>query len=137
VVASLEAMRPTIGNETGRLVTSARSSIDEMEHLSLSETVVEDFAKDEFPDAFPGLSLTHLLIVTTQDRLALAIDILNAIGASGGEIECSRMTKCGEGLKHQFRLCGLGSGQARLLSQDLAALPGVSRTTVEHQLLRR
>ena len=130
-------MRPTIGNETGRLTTSARSSIDEMEHLNLSETAVEEFAKEEFPDAFPGLSLTHLLIVTTQNRLTLAIDVLNAIGASGGEVECLKMTKCGEGLKHQFRLCGLGSRQARLLSQGLAALPGVDRATIEHQLLRR
>jgi hypothetical protein len=130
-------MRPTIGNETGRLMTSARSSIDEMEHLNLSEMVVEEFAKDEFPDVFPGLCLTHLLIVTTQNRLALAIDVLNAIGASGGEVEFLRMSKCGEGLKHQFRLCGLRSQQARVLSQDLAALPGVNRATIEHQLLRR
>jgi hypothetical protein len=137
VVASLEAMRPKIGNETGRPMTSARSSIDEMEHLSLSDTAVEEFAKDEFPDAFPGLTLTHLLIVTTQNRPALTIDVLNAIGASGGEVECLKMTKCGDGLKHQVRFCGLGSRQAHLLSQDLAALPGVNRATVEHQLLRR
>jgi hypothetical protein len=130
-------MRPMIGNETGRPTTSARSSIDEMEHLNLSETTVDEFAKDEFPDAFPGLSLSHLLVVTTQNRLALAIDVLNTIGASGGEVEFLRMTKCGEGLKHQLRLCGLGSQQARLLSQDLAALPGVDRATIEHQLLRR
>src|SRR5579859_2557630 len=107
-------MRPKIGNETGCLMTSARSSIDEMEHLNLSEIAVEGFAKDEFPDAFPGLSLTHLLVVTTQNRLALAIDVLNAIDASGCEVEFSRMTKCSEGLKHQFRLCGLGSREARL-----------------------
>jgi len=133
----LEAMRPAIGNETGRPATSARSSIDEMEHLNLSETAVEELAKDEFLDALPGLTLSHVLIVTTQNRLDLAIDVLKAIGASGGEVECLKMTKYGEGLKHQFKLCGLGSRQARLLSQGLAALPGVDRATIEHQLLRR
>jgi hypothetical protein len=46
------------------------------------------------------------------------------------------MTKCDEGLKHQLKLCGLGSQQARLLSQNLTALPGVARATIEHQLLR-
>ena len=103
----------------------------------MSEAAVEEFAKDEFPGAFPGLTLSHSLVVTTQDRLALAIDILNTIRASGGEVEFFRMTKCGEGLKYQLKLCGLGSHEARLLSQDLAALPGVGRATIEHQLLRR
>jgi hypothetical protein len=108
-----------------------------MERLNLSEIAVEEFAKDEFPDAFPGLSLSHLLVIITQNQLALAIDVLEAVGASGGEIEYLRMTKCDEGLKHQLRLCGWGSRQARLLSQGLAALPGVNRATIEHQLMRR
>jgi hypothetical protein len=130
-------MRPMIGNEAGCPLTSARSSIDEMERPNVSETVAEQFAEDAIPQAFPGLTLSHLLTVTTQDRLASAIGVLQAIGESGGEVASLRMIRCGDGLKHELRLCGLGPRQARLLSEGLAALPGVDRATIEHQLLRR
>jgi hypothetical protein len=75
-------------------------------------------AEDEFKDTFPGFTLTHVLGCTTGDELGLAIAALEAIRACGG----------GQGLRPQ---------QARALAGRLAALPGVDRATIEHQLLRR
>lgn len=103
----------------------------------MSQTAYDARAEDEFVSAFPGLTLTHLLTVATRDQLSIVIEVLQAIRASGGVLEALRLTKWDNRLNQQLKIIGLRPHQARLLSDHLAALPGVDRATVEHQLLRR
>jgi hypothetical protein len=103
----------------------------------LSQTAHNAVAEDEFANAFPGLTLTHLLTVASRDELAIAIEALQMVRASGGMLEFFRLTRRDDGLDHLLKIAGLCPHRARLLSDRLAALPGVDRATVEHQLLRR
>jgi hypothetical protein len=103
---------------------------------SLSQTADDAIAEDEFADAFPGLTLTHLLTVASRDELTTTIEALQVIRASGGILEFFRLTRRDNGLEHRLKIAGLCPRQARLLSSRLAALPGVERATVEHQLMR-
>jgi hypothetical protein len=100
-------------------------------------TAIETLPEDEFEHALPGFVLTHVLTVTSKDQLSIAIEALQAVRASGGGLEALHLTRQAGTAEHRLKLVGLRAGQARLLSDRLAALPGVERATVEHQLLRR
>jgi hypothetical protein len=92
---------------------------------------------DEFEDAFPGCTLTHVITVIGEDRLSLALEALRAVQASGGALAALHLVRRGGAFEHQLRLVGLRPRQARVLTDRLSAMPGVERAVVEHQILSR
>ena len=114
----------------------ALSSIDEMERMTMPNAAHDAAAEDELAEAFPGIAITHLLTITTRDPLSAAIAALEAIRASGGGLEALSLARFAGGLDHRLRIVGLRPHQARRLADRIAALPGVDRAAVEHQLLR-
>ena len=128
-------MRPTFGNETGRLKAPFRQRM--MERFNMLRTADEPFIEDEIEQAFPGCVLTHVLTVVSDDQLAIAVEALQAVSARGGQLEGLHLTRCGETREHRLKIVGLRPHSARALCDRLASLPGVARAGVEHQILRR
>ena len=93
-------------------------------------------ADDEFEQTFPGCVLTHVLTVVSQDQLLIAMTALSAVHALGGQLEALSLSRRSGRLEHQLKIVGLRSQQARLLADQLAALPGVDRANIEHHLAR-
>ena len=91
--------------------------------------------EDELELLFPGSRLEHLLTIRTTDGLAVAVEALRAVCASGGDLEAMHLTTRGRGRDTVLRLVGLRPREARSLCDCLAALPGVGHAAVEHQLL--
>jgi hypothetical protein len=134
VAASIGAMRPMIGNETGR--SNALSSIDWMERATVPNPDHTPKAEDDIEQAFPGCALTHVLTITSNDQLSVAIDALRAVRASGADIESLHLSRLPSALEHRLKIVGLRPRQARNLAETLAAQPGIERASVEHQFLR-
>ncbi len=93
-------------------------------------------AEDDIEQAFPGCTLTHILTITSKDHLSIAIHALNAVRASGGDIEALHLSRLPSALEHRLKIVGLRPRQARRLADALAAQPGIDRASVEHQFLR-
>jgi hypothetical protein len=108
-----------------------------MERLKMLQAADEPFIEDEIEQAFPGCVLTHVLTVVSDDQLAIAVEALQAVSALGGRLEGLHLTRRGETREHRLKIVGLRPHSARALSDRLAALPGVARASVEHQILRR
>jgi hypothetical protein len=138
VDVSLETMRPTIGNETER--TSELLSALKMERIPVPNVIHISHAvahpDDELERAFPGCTLSHILTVSTHDQLSIALEALHAVRTAGGGLDALHLTRRGERLEHQLKISGLRPHQARSLCNRLAALPGVERATIEHQILK-
>lgn len=94
-------------------------------------------AADDFASALPGAVLTHVLSVTTGDSVCASIAMLELVRDSGGRLEALNLAQRGDGLDHQLRLSGVTPGEARRLSDRLAALPQVRHAAVEHRLYAR
>ena len=92
---------------------------------------------DELERAFPGSVLTHVLSLTTSAGLDVALEALKSLQACGAALEALHLSRSGEALDHRLKLIGLTPAQARHFSNRLAALPGVTQVSMEHQLLRR
>ncbi len=82
----------------------------------------------------PDRSLTHLLTIGSRDRLGMVMETLPAIQASGGALEALHLSRWGDASENQLKVTGLRPYQARLLCNRLAALLGVDRATIEHQI---
>ena len=93
-------------------------------------------ADNELDRLFPGCSFTHLLAVVSRDQLSVTIDVLSAIRNLGGGLDSLRLTRVAGKLEQRFKVTGLRPHQARLLSNRLAAMAGIERAKVEHQILR-
>ena len=93
--------------------------------------------EDELARAFPGSVLTHVLSLTAGGQLDVALEALSALKASGASLEALHLSRTGDALDHRLTLVGLTPHQARQVSNRLAALPGVTRVAMEHQLIRR
>jgi hypothetical protein len=93
-------------------------------------------ALDEIESVFPDRDLTHVLTITSSDRLSIAIETLIAVRAIGGQLEALSLSRRAGGFEHRLKIVGLRSRQARCLADRLAALPGVDHASVEHWLLR-
>jgi hypothetical protein len=92
--------------------------------------------EDELEQAFLGCALTHVLTMVSCDQLSIAIETLATIGAAGGAVVALSLVRRSDAFEHRLKLVGLGAGQARRITEQLAALPGVKGASVEHQLLR-
>jgi hypothetical protein len=108
-----------------------------MERMIVPQTIVESLIEDEIEQAFPGCVLTHVLTVASDDQLSIAIETLQAVKTLGGRLEGLHLARRGGPLVHRLSVVGLRSHAARLLCDRLAALPGVARASVEHQILRK
>ena len=91
---------------------------------------------DEFEQAFPGCSLTHVLSITTRNQLDVAIEILSLIRSAGGVLDGLQLGRFGGALAQRLNVTGLRAHQTRVLANRIAALPGVEHASVEHQILR-
>jgi hypothetical protein len=116
---------------------SALSSMNETERFEMMQAAYEPSIEDEIEQAFPGSVLTHVLTVVSDDQLAIAVEALQAIAADGGRLDGLNLTRRGEAREHRLKIVGLRPHAARALCDRLAALPGVARASVEHQILRR
>lgn len=94
------------------------------------------FDEDELEQALPGCVFTHVLTITCHDQLSIAIEALGAIRAAGGGLTALNLACRSGAAEHRLKVVGLRPQQARRLAERLAALPGVERASVEHQLLR-
>ena len=95
-----------------------------------------DEADDELDRLFPDSTFTHLLTVVSHDQLGIAIEALSAIRAFGGGLDALRLTRVNGKTEQRLSMTGLRPQQARLISSHLAAVPGVERARVEHQIIR-
>jgi hypothetical protein len=112
------------------------SSSELLDVVSL-RNAAESIAGGEIEQAFPGSVLTHILTVASDERHAVAIAGLHAIEAMGARLEGLNLSRFGGSLSHRFKITSLGTRAARLLCDRLADLPGVTRASVEHQILRK
>lgn len=97
----------------------------------------DHIADDELAEAFPNAEIMHVLSVTSQDQLSVAVTTLEAVRAFGGRLEAFSLARLEGRLDHRLKIVGLRPHEARVLSNRLAALPGVERASVEHHLLTR
>lgn len=102
----------------------------------MSVESLEPAPHDEFARSFPGCTVTHLLSITTGEDADLALGALLAVKSSGGQVESLRLSRSLGGRDHQLRVSGLRPHQARVLSDQIAALPGVTSIRVEHLITR-
>ena len=100
----------------------------------MPQTAFTPLPEDEFATAFPGCALTHVFTLASEDQLGVAIATLEAIKAFGGRLDGFHVRRCAGALAHQVKVVGLEAQTARRLCERLAAVPGVSRASLEHQI---
>ncbi|BEV13191.1 hypothetical protein ATDW_36870 (plasmid) [Asticcacaulis sp. DW145] len=86
----------------------------------------------DFDFEFPDCILTHVFSMATADEVDVAIETLLAVRNAGAKLAGMRVFRIGAQLHHKVRVRGIRTRDAHQLADRLAAIPGVSNTTVEH-----
>jgi len=78
----------------------------------------------------------HQLLLAAQDAHSALDAVRQGLADSGAELCAFTLKPVGQIVEASLRVRHLGDQAARLLARDLAAWPGVSSASVEHQWVR-
>ena len=94
-------------------------------------------ADDAVVAGLNGAVVTHVFQFATEDTLGVAIATLQALRDTGASLDSLHLGRRRDARQHTLRVTGLPPSEARRLAEQLAALPGVQRATVEHEISAR
>ena len=90
--------------------------------------------EDDLELMLPGMLLTHLVLIASDNDVLSMIMILQAVDRAGGQIvTMSRAVRAGT-VEHRVRLSGIKATAARSLCANVAQMQMVRFVSVEHHL---
>jgi hypothetical protein len=92
--------------------------------------------RNDAPDfEIPGTRMVHIVKVVTEARIDAALEILRTVQSAGAALEGLTSSLYGDRLDHRLRLSGIGTTQARAVSQQIFGLAGTLTASVDHHIL--